>query len=60
MPLIVNHKMADFLDIRGNSFNDTEKELDKQLRPLQFRDFRGQKKVVENLHVFFEAAKLRF
>lgn len=36
-----------------------EKEFEKMLRPLEFSDFSGQGKVVENLMVFVEAAKMR-
>ncbi|MBI9056612.1 MAG: Holliday junction branch migration DNA helicase RuvB [Labilibaculum sp.] len=51
--------MEDHLDIRDNNFSDNEKEYEKKLRPLEFDDFRGQKKTVENLSVFVEAAKMR-
>jgi Holliday junction DNA helicase RuvB len=51
--------MEEDVDLRGNSYADTEKELDKQLRPLQFNDFRGQKQIVENLEIFVQAAKMR-
>ena len=37
----------------------SEREFEKALRPLQFDDFSGQQKVVENLQVFVEAAKYR-
>lgn len=47
------------LDIRSESFSDNEKELDKTLRPLKFNDFRGQKKIVENLEIFVKAATMR-
>ena len=47
--------MSDF-DIRKQM---TEKEQDNALRPLSFSDFAGQTKIVENLKVFVEAAKLR-
>src|SRR5437660_9985781 len=36
-----------------------EKEIEKVLRPLDFEDFTGQQKVVENLKVFVAAAKQR-
>ena len=36
-----------------------ENDLDKALRPLRFEDFAGQDKIVENLRIFVEAAKLR-
>ena len=45
--------------IRGDNYSDTEKELDKKLRPLQFSDFSGQNQIVENLKIFVKAAKLR-
>ncbi|MEN8115660.1 MAG: Holliday junction branch migration DNA helicase RuvB [Bacteroidota bacterium] len=51
--------MDENLDIRGNSYTEKERELDKKLRPLQFNDFRGQKKIVENLEIFVKAAKMR-
>ena len=37
----------------------TEKEQDNALRPLRFADFAGQTKIVSNLKIFVEAAKLR-
>ena len=48
-----------------NNFNihnpkrETEGDLDKALRPLSFDDFSGQDKVVENLSIFVQAARLR-
>jgi len=36
-----------------------EIEIEQVLRPSQFDDFTGQPKIVENLKVFIEAAKLR-
>jgi len=51
--------MEDNLDIRDNNFSDNEKEYEKKLRPLEFDDFRGQKKTVENLSIFVKAAKMR-
>ena len=39
--------------------SSSEKEFENALRPLRFSDFSGQKKVVENLEVFVEAAKYR-
>ena len=46
-------------DIREERFSQGEKDFENALRPLAFRDFSGQKKVVENLQVFVEAAKYR-
>ncbi len=37
----------------------TEKEQDNALRPLRFADFAGQSKIVSNLRIFVEAARLR-
>ncbi|PKQ63569.1 Holliday junction branch migration DNA helicase RuvB [Labilibaculum filiforme] len=51
--------MEDHLDIRDNNFSDNEKEYEKKLRPLQFSDFSGQMKTVENLSIFVAAAKMR-
>ena len=36
-----------------------DKEVEKALRPIEFEEFSGQDKVVENLRIFVEAAKLR-
>lgn len=36
-----------------------ENDIDKQLRPLEFDDFSGQSKIVENLKIFVKAAKMR-
>ncbi len=43
-------------DIRGQM---TEKEQDNALRPLRFDDFAGQSKIVSNLRIFVEAARMR-
>ncbi len=51
--------MAESIDLRGDSFSETDKELDKKLRPLAFFDFHGQDKITDNLKVFVEAAKQR-
>jgi len=44
-------------DIRGNEHSEVD--IEKQLRPLSFDDFKGQEKVVENLEIFVQAAKMR-
>ncbi len=51
--------MSDHIDLHNHSFSDKEQDLDKQLRPLTFDDFKGQKQIVENLKVFVQAAKMR-
>ncbi|KAA3650746.1 MAG: Holliday junction branch migration DNA helicase RuvB [Bacteroidetes bacterium] len=39
--------------------NPEENEIEKVLRPLNFSDFTGQAKIVDNLKIFVEAATLR-
>ena len=55
--------MTDEFDIReqARTSKDSTKERDFEnvLRPLSFEDFSGQGKVVENLRIFVEAAKMR-
>jgi len=51
--------MDEDFDIREERLSSGEKEFENALRPLSFRDFSGQKKIVENLEVFVEAAKYR-
>lgn len=46
-------------DSRQNFFTDSDKEIDKRLRPLSFDDFSGQRQIIENLKVFVTAAKQR-
>ena len=50
--------MSDEFDIR-NSRTDRDREFEKALRPLQFDDFNGQEKILENLRIFVQAAKMR-
>lgn len=51
----------DTFDIRAEHTAPTpsERDFENALRPLQFDDFSGQHKVVENLRIFVEAAKYR-
>lgn len=53
---IVNELMEQDFDIRRQM---TEKEQDNALRPLCFKDFQGQSKIVSNLKIFVEAARMR-
>ncbi|GHT44082.1 Holliday junction ATP-dependent DNA helicase RuvB [Bacteroidia bacterium] len=50
-------------DIRENSWDnglsEKEKEFENALRPLSFKSFSGQDKIVENLRIFVQAAKMR-
>ena len=39
--------------------NQRDREFENALRPLSFDDFTGQQKVVENLRVFVQAARMR-
>jgi len=49
----------DSFDYRSEEEGTNEQEYDKVLRPKSLSDFSGQPAVVENLHVFVQAAKLR-
>lgn len=49
----------DYLKADGESLDSGERDLDKALRPLAFEDFSGQKKVVDNIKIFVQAAKQR-
>lgn len=48
--------MENDFDIRSQM---NEKEQDNALRPLRFDDFAGQAKIVSNLRIFVEAARMR-
>jgi holliday junction DNA helicase RuvB len=47
------------LDASGKSQSPEEKLIEKTLRPKALDDFSGQAKIVENLHIFIGAAKMR-
>jgi len=51
--------MNENLDPEFEKLSPEDRELDKALRPNEFNDFAGQQKVVDNLKIFVEAAKLR-
>ncbi|MDR2805549.1 MAG: Holliday junction branch migration DNA helicase RuvB [Dysgonamonadaceae bacterium] len=46
-------------NIRSNQLNEKEKEFENALRPLSFMSFGGQDKIVENLKIFVQAARMR-
>lgn len=47
-------------DIRQRQTNkESEKDIEKALRPLAFDDFSGQEKIISNLRVFVKAARMR-
>jgi Holliday junction DNA helicase RuvB len=49
----------DYLSGDNSKLSNTEKEIEKALRPLSFDDFTGQAKILENLKIFVEAARQR-
>jgi Holliday junction DNA helicase RuvB len=51
--------MEENINIRKDIIAQNDKEFEKQLRPLSFSDFKGQKQVIENLIVFVTAARQR-
>lgn len=51
--------MDDNFDIRKEGLYDKEQDYDLAVRPQNFEEFKGQKRIVENLKIFVEAAKLR-
>lgn len=51
--------MNEHLDPTGDRFSPEEHDIDRALRPLSFDDFAGQAKVLENLRIFVQAAKMR-
>ena len=51
--------MEENFDIREEQMTSREREFENILRPLRFSDFSGQNKVVENLSIFVQAARLR-
>lgn len=50
---------AEDFDIRDRQVRDSDRDVEKALRPLSFDDFSGQDKIIENLRVFVKAARLR-
>ncbi len=47
------------LDPTGDRMNMEERQMERALRPKELDDFRGQDKIVENLSIFIQAARLR-
>ncbi|MBO5540290.1 MAG: Holliday junction branch migration DNA helicase RuvB [Muribaculaceae bacterium] len=50
--------MAEEFDIRNERLR-SDQDFERALRPMRFGDFAGQEKIVENLRVFVQAARLR-
>lgn len=51
--------MEEDFNIRPQSINEKERDFENALRPLTFRTFNGQDKILDNLKVFVMAAKMR-
>ena len=51
--------MNEKFDIRGSRNTHSDKEFENALRPLSFSDFSGQEKIVSNLGIFVQAARMR-
>ncbi len=51
--------MEDYLNIQELASTNREEEFENKLRPLSFKDFQGQARIVDNLEVFVAAALLR-
>ncbi len=51
--------MTEDFTFREGPISSEDKELEKSIRPQIFGDFNGQDKLVDNLKVFVEAAKIR-
>jgi holliday junction DNA helicase RuvB len=51
--------MENDFDFRDENLIEEDKELERSIRPKTFSDFNGQDKIVENLKVFVQAARLR-
>lgn len=46
-------------DIRQSRARESEKDIEKALRPLEFDDFNGQESIISNLRIFVQAARMR-
>jgi Holliday junction DNA helicase RuvB len=51
--------MEENFEMHNRILTEQDREYEKRLRPLNFSDFRGQHKTVENLKIFVQAAKQR-
>lgn len=51
-------QMTEDFDIRASRL-DCDRDFERALRPLTFDDFNGQEKIIENLRIFVQAAKMR-
>jgi Holliday junction DNA helicase RuvB len=51
--------MSEDFELRKIQLTEEEREIDRSIRPKDFSDFNGQDKLVQNLKVFVQAARLR-
>ncbi len=51
--------MDESLHVRENELTPADREFEKKLRPVDFKEFYGQDKTVENLKIFVEATLMR-
>lgn len=51
--------MEEEFSVRKESVSPVDQEMEQKLRPLIFKDFKGQARIVENLKVFVTAASQR-
>ena len=51
--------LNEHLQAGDEGFSSEEKTIEKALRPKMLSDFSGQPKIVDNLSVFIQAAKMR-
>ncbi|MEA1887333.1 MAG: Holliday junction branch migration DNA helicase RuvB [Bacteroidota bacterium] len=51
--------MGEEFNLKKESISPAEQEIEKKLRPLFFRDFKGQTRIIDNLKVFVKAAAQR-
>jgi Holliday junction DNA helicase RuvB len=51
--------MPETFDYRTNNISPLEQDFEKVIRPAEFSDFSGQEKVIDNLKIFVQAAKMR-
>ncbi|WP_231459654.1 MULTISPECIES: Holliday junction branch migration DNA helicase RuvB [unclassified Pedobacter] len=51
--------MNENLDPEADNLTPIDRDIERVLRPQAFEDFTGQEKVMENLKIFVQAAKLR-
>ncbi|MDF2518387.1 MAG: Holliday junction branch migration helicase RuvB [Sphingobacterium sp.] len=51
--------MNENLDPNPERLSNTDRDIERALRPQVFEDFTGQAKILENLNIFVKAARLR-